>query len=224
MARLAGHVCNDGAFLRWVQTAYYQGILTRTDILRLYSYANSIELWFDTVPGLAGNVRARQAAIYACYTPVPPPPPPPAPLGSPQRFVQDFWCYAAYVASRIGWYPELVMATWGVDTGWGAAHGMMSCHAFLGISCSGPGPGYTCTLCNASQCFGCYNSFNDFYRSFISSMGASYYNVVRQQPTLEGQAAALSNNTSFAGGSPSYLSALRGAFSTIASTARPRCG
>lgn len=222
MAKLAGHACDDGAFLRWVSAMYSQRKLTFADIQRLYRYVNSLELWFNTIPLTQLNSRDRQAGIFACYRPPPPPAPIPLP-GTPARFTYDFWCPAVSVANQNGWRPELVLATWGVDTGWGVAHGMMSCHALLGISCNGPGPGYSCTLCNPSQCFRCFNSFGDFYRDFVSVTNASHYNVVRAVATPEAQATALSTQTSFAGGSSSYLGALETAFRVIMPVLKPRC-
>ena len=141
---------------------------------------------------------------------------------SRQSFVNDWWCRAIQVGQATGFLPELVMATWAADTGWGTATGMMNCHALLGIVCFDPGR-YPCTLCNSSLCFYCYPTWDDFFATYTEVLNQPQYDVVRAQTTLIGQTDALANHTGFAGGSPTYYDLLIGVENILAGIAKPPC-
>lgn len=139
-------------------------------------------------------------------------------------FVQRFWCPAAYVGGVAGWFPEVVMATWAWDTGFGVATGMINCHALLGIACpSVPCPGCTCDLCNPSLCFYCYPDFDTFFRTFLTVIQETGYDVVRAQGTIEGQIRALSSQTNFAGGESGYGDHLISILPAISGVDKPIC-
>jgi len=144
-------------------------------------------------------------------------------VASPADFTTQWWCSAVDAGAATGLFPELVLATWGIDTGWGAAQGMLDCHALLGIVCHGGhwhGPdAWPCTLCNPTLCFYCYPDFDTFLRDFAAVLGDVTYDVVRVQSTAEGQAEALANQTGFAGAppNPEYLASLLAAMATIRS-------
>jgi hypothetical protein len=121
-----------------------------------------------------------------------------------RAFVESWWPSAQMVGQATGFFPELVLATWSIDTGWGVATGMMNCHALLGIVCYDPGR-YPCTLCNDTLCFYCYPTWDAFLSTFIEVLNQSQYNVVRAQNTVETQATALALQTGFAGGEGTYL-------------------
>lgn len=131
-------------------------------------------------------------------------------------FVERFWCQAESIGTATGFFPELVMATWAIDTGWGNAQAMMDCHALLGIVCFDPGR-YPCTLCNPSLCFYCYPTWEDFFATFQEVLLMRHYDVVRAQSTPEGQAEALANQTGFAGAppNPEYLQSLLAVMAAI---------
>jgi hypothetical protein len=142
---------------------------------------------------------------------------------SRESFVEDWWCSAVQVGLNTGFLPELVLATWAADTGWGVATGMMNCHALLGIVCFDPDR-YPCTLCNPSLCFYCYPTWDDFFATFTEVLNQSHYDVVRIQTTLIGQTDALANHTGFAGGSPTYYGLLIGVENILATITKPLCG
>lgn len=115
-------------------------------------------------------------------------------------FVTTWWPKAQAVGAATGFNPELVLATWALDTGWGDAELMMSNHALLGIACYTDQ--YPCGL--GTRNFHRFDSWEDFLAAYTHVLNLGHYDVVRRQPDLAGQNWALATQTGFAGHEGTY--------------------
>lgn len=141
-------------------------------------------------------------------------------------FTLRWWCDALRVGVATGFFPDLVLATWAIDTGWGKATCITEHNALLGIVCTGglcddiaPTCASWCAELGGSLPFYWYPSFQAFFVCYTRVLNLRQYDVVRQQATPEGQVEALANHTGFAGPppNPEYFASLMAAMATIGS-------